>query len=77
MVITNPPPLPENGNFSSGLDLEHFKLAFENWLSPTPLPENGNFSTGLDLEHLKLAFENWLLAIPLPLEMEISAQDWT
>ena len=39
--MPTPLPLPENGNFSSGLDLENFKLAFKIWSSPTllPLPE--------------------------------------
>ena len=74
------PPPPGIGNFSSGLDLENFKLAFKNWSSPTPipLPDNGNFSSGLDLENFKLAFENWYLPpSPSPQNMEISAHDWT
>ena len=63
----SPTPLPGNGNFSSGLDLENLNLTFENWPSPTLAPSrNGHFSSGLDLENLQLTFENWLSPTPTP-----------
>ena len=66
-----PPPPLENGNSTSGLDLEHFKLTFENWPPPTlppppPSPGNGNFTSGLDLENFKSTFENWPSPTPPP-----------
>ena len=36
-IAPHPPP-PENGNFSSGLDLENLKLTFGNWFPPTTPP---------------------------------------
>ena len=35
---TLPPPSTQNGNFSSGLDLENLKLIFGNWFPWAPLP---------------------------------------
>ena len=61
--ITNPPPPPENGNFSSGLDLENFSLDFENYEPPPPRRWKFQFRSGLR----KFQFVFWKLRTPPPL----------
>ena len=64
-LVTNPPPPPGNGNFSSGLDLENLRLAFESWcLTPhPPPPKKWKFQLKTGLKKFEVGF--WKL-VPDP-----------